>query len=449
MAADSGGKSELGAWPGLIHGLSETASARAAPNGCPGFLENLEHEMATARGRTSPFGPPIEVAAEQGRQITQVVSAYHRAVETIVRDYSNSATLRRVLRLPAALQQDVEADQADANGRVHLCRLDLLLDPDGGFKVIETNANCPGGLLSCGIASRRWRARLSEAGVELPDALPHETPNWMARWFLDVATAETGRQPEFVALFREDGGNRLEVPGLLTQLRDEGVEAIEADLRQLESGHDGIPTLLGRPVRHAYLKLGIQELSRMRPDVEVFVNAVLQQKLFVQNGIRGRCIGDNKLCLAVLSDAKFEHLFDPDDLRLLRNHIPWSRSAAVCSQDELQRVRVDPSGYVLKRPLDTKGRGVVIGREATRHRDWESALDRAVREGWLIQEFCTSTEILANFSGEKRNHHDLSVGAINGKVAGALSHSSAELRFNVARSGRLHPVFFATDRTPA
>ena len=61
----------------------------------------------------------------------------------------------------------------------------------------------------------------------------------------------------------------------------------------------------------AYLKLGMREFGRLRRELASFVEAVRSGALFVQNGQRGRWIGDNKLCLAVLSDSRFRDPFPP------------------------------------------------------------------------------------------------------------------------------------------
>ena len=191
---------------------------------------------------------------------------------------------------------------------------------------------------------------------------------------------------------------------------------------------------------HGYLKLGIRELARMRPDLDAFMKVLRERRLFVQNGVRGRLIGDNKLCLAVLSDPRFEYLFAPGDLETLRGHIPWSRNVALISPKELAEVLAERERFVLKRALDTRGHGVVMGGEVSGAPEWELRVETAAREDWLVQEVCRAAEIPDEL-GHGSCRHDVSVGVVNGHPAGAFMRSSTELRVNVARSGRLHPVF--------
>jgi hypothetical protein len=388
-----------------------------------------------------PLGLPAVLAPAYGSDLFSFARSYHRAVETIVRAQRHDHEVRRVLALPRALRDDTETGCTPEDDRIHLCRVDIMPDPDGGFKAIETNANCPAALMSSGIAGRRWREHLAGSGLDLPAPLDHERPNWMARWFLDTAHAETGSYPDFVVLFREEGGRRLELPGFLQELRNEGVDAIEADPRELSISRGGSPFLRGREVFHGYLKLGIRELARMRPDLDSFMKVLRDRRLFVQNGVRGRFIGDNKLSLAVLSDPRFEYLFESRDLETLRGHIPWSRNVALISPNEFRAVLAERERFVLKRALDTRGRGVVMGGEVSSPPAWEQRVEEAAHEHWLVQEVCPSAEMADEFGGNGSPRHDVSVGVVNGEPAGTFLRSSKELRVNLARSGRLHPAF--------
>ncbi len=186
----------------------------------------------------------------------------------------------------------------------------------------------------------------------------------------------------------------------------------------------------------------MREFCEVQRETTDMLAALQDRTLWVQNGLTGRLIGDNKLCLAVLSDPEFDSLFDAEDLALIRRHLPWSRNAALCDLHQIRAIRSDPASYVLKRPLDTRGRGVVIGREAENRGTWARAVDRAVSHCWLVQRFCTTTQLEADGFGRGTGcNHDLSLGMAGGRLVGALSRSSSELRTNVALTGCLHPVF--------
>ncbi|MFQ5702720.1 MAG: hypothetical protein ACE5HT_01725 [Gemmatimonadales bacterium] len=428
-------------WPGLDREFITRLDGIVRSEEGIEFRESLGQSWVYSEGRPLPLGTPLLIRKDAVSALCQFAPAYHAAIERIITAYAESPEIQEVLAVPDDLSPDLDADETPSHWRVHLCRIDLLPDPDGGFYAIETNANCPGGLLFTGIASRQWRSFLEPRGFDLPAPMPNEAENWMAKWFLDIATEETGERPEFVALIRRNGGNRLELPQLAEKFRAEGVEAEECDPRRITLGPGGNAMLGDRPIRHAYLKLGMQTYRALRGQIDDFVSVVRSGKLFVQNGQRGRWIGDNKLCLAILSDPSFRHLFDPTVWPLLDKHVPWSRNVGLLDLDELRRIRDHRTEFVLKRPLDTRGRGVVVGREMDNPEEWGDALDVAVGESWLVQEFHLTTDMAGGSGAGESAWHDLAIGLVNGQPHGALLRTSGELRLNVARSGFVHPTF--------
>ena len=131
---------------------------------------------------------------------------------------------------------------------------------------------------------------------------------------------------------------------------------------------------------------------------------------------------------------------DPADWSFLQEHIPWSRNLALLDPEQLQAVRSRPDDYVLKRPLDTRGQGVVVGRGTTPE-EWAQAVKVAQDEAWLVQGFHDTSWVERDFEGTAFNRHDIALGAINGELTTIFARSSAELRVNMARTGRMHPVY--------
>jgi hypothetical protein len=216
------------------------------------------------------------------------------------------------------------------------------------------------------------------------------------------------------------------------------------DPREIEYGPGGgAPRAGGREVTHAYQKLGMQPFQKLRPQLDPFVAAVRDRALFVQNGQRGRWVGDDKLCLAIISDPAFSYLFAPDDYEALQKHVPWSRNLRLLDAESLAEVRGARQRYVLKRGLDTRGRSVVVGRGVRKDR-WLRAVECGIEEGWLVQAFHPTSWVERDFDAPALQRHDLALGAINGRLTTLFTRSSGELRVNMARSGRMHPVFMAS-----
>lgn len=382
-------------------------------------------------------GPPLLLRPGWRERLDGFVAAYHRLIQAIVAAYPDDPRLRRVLAWPSALTPDAAVAHAPVADRVQLLRLDTLPQADGTLKVLETNANCPAGLGLNGARAARWRPLLRARGVPVPPPLPAEGPHWAARWLLTAAERETGVRPATVALLCPEGANRTELAHYAAALGRSGVTVLEADPREVRAD-GGRVRVRGRPVSCAYAKIGMRDLARLRPEIEPYVRAVRSGALFVQNGLRGRLVGDNKLCLAVLSDPRFADLFPPGDHARMRHHIPWSRNIALCDAATVRAVRAQPQRYVLKHPLDTRGRGVIVGRAAA---DWSAAVDRAVHESWLVQEYCSPPVLVGD--GGAAHRYDLALGSVDGRLVSLFSRlgDGDPDRLNVALGGRPHPVY--------
>src|SRR5258708_3535608 len=104
--------------------------------------------------------------------------------------------------------------------------------------------------------------------------------------------------------------------------------------------------------------------------------------LTIVNPLPGRWIGDNKLCLAALSDPRFHDLFNAPELEAINLLIPFSRKAGdgvdgrthLEGRETLSRERV----------LRHRGPSVHPGAE-TDQALWSKVVATALHEGWLVQ----------------------------------------------------------------
>lgn len=430
-------------WPGLDLDFHQALMSEGLTPEGEALRRKAQDRFQFAEGKPFLLGPAQMVKAEYADRLRRITTIYHRAIQAIVDASYEDEAVQRALSTPPTLARDLEADRDPRNAKVHICRLDLMLDPDGGFWILETNANCPGGFVFSGICNRAWREFMDERGYDMPPALPHEEKGFMAKWFLTVIEEETPQRPEYLALLREEGGNRLELGDFAKHVHWEGIDCDEVDPREIEYRGGGAPRVRGREVKHAYQKLGMQAFQKHREHLDAFVRAVRDRALFVQNGQRGRWVGDDKLCLAIMSDPDFRYLFDPDDYEELQRHVPWSRNLRLVGDDVLDEIRRCRQRYVLKRGLDTRGRGVIVG-TGVPEEQWEVAVRRGVQEGWLVQHFHPTCWVERDFDAPALQRHDLALGAVNGRLTTLFMRSSGELRVNMARSGRMHPVFMGS-----
>ncbi len=416
-------------WPGFDWDFYAHACGLESSTEFQAEIAGLSGRYTLSDIKPIPFAAPVRIGKSSATRLQRFCRAYHRLIATIVSRYPTERRLQETITLPPAIMRDALRDQGRVRNTVSLCRVDFYMHGCGSFSVLETNANCPGSLLYSGIGAAFWRARLS--GMP-PKALPSENLDWYGEWYVRAATTLTGRRPDRLTMFRQEGGYRYEFDEIAAAFQSQGIRTSEADPREV--------TRQNAP-DYGYLKLSIPEFARMRRQLDPFIDSILAGDLFIQNGLLGRWIGDNKLCLAALSDPTLADLFDPADLDTVRAHIPWSRNIAQCDPATVADIAANPAGYVLKRPLDTRGRGVIIGHDATSQSEWATSITNAIEEGWLVMAYVEPTYIPSGSPGQSMVRHDLALGLVDGAIAGGFVRSSPDYKVNVALNGRLHPIF--------
>lgn len=360
------------------------------------------------------------------RQIPHIVSAW----QTLLMAHRTDSQLRDFLAVPPVLREWVDAAD-DEDYRVDFCRFDLVGDNVETARVVEFNANCPGGVLFTSAYRAQWCAlpEVSEILEQwnarsslLDDRL------WFPRFFRVITARDTvAGDSGAIAVFHRPGGNVLELDKMVALFAEAGCMPILADPANKE--------WLNHDVQTGYLKYGIQAVLSDIAQWSQFLERVSTGKLRLLNPLPGRWIGDNKLCLAAMSDPRFSYLFTPRQREAIGMLIPYSRKTG--NGIEPARLISERASWVVKGPYDTQGNSVFIGSEHTPEQ-WRSVIRRAVEGGWLAQEAVPPSP--RTWRG-KAAYQDLSVVLLGGRFAGYTSRVSENLRVNVAQGGGRQVVF--------
>jgi hypothetical protein len=165
---------------------------------------------------------------------------------------------------------------------------------------------------------------------------------------------------------------------------------------------------------------------------------------------------DHKAIMELLSNAQFADVLPPDVRRVLAGRIPWTRvvrDARTAGPDGrlvdlAEYVRRNRRRLVLKPDRQYGGQGVLIG-PRTRARDWEQAVERALRAGggWVAQEMVPLRRQTVSFwfGGRLRSHLRYVVTGVHATENGVavLARFSAEPVVNITRGGGVAPVLVA------
>jgi hypothetical protein len=388
--------------------------------------------LASVRTLTSSFEHHL------ARHLPHIITAWNK----ILAGYYENPDLQRFLAVPAPLRPWVDAAPAE-NHRVDFCRFDMVGGSIGAARIVEFNANCPGGVLFTSAFRRIWAEHPEIKELFGQWAIAHDTLH-EREWFAQLLFSSTGATGgDTVALFHQPGGNTLEIQKMRTILEAEGCRVVVT--------HPGADDWQHAVVRSAYLKYGVQATLADMSEWKPFLERAASGDLAIVNPLPGRWIGDNKLCLAVMSDPRFRDLFSRSEIEAIDRLIPFSRKADDgIGEHELLENR---HAWILKGPYDTQGRSVHIGAE-TDETLWPKIVAAALRNGWLVQEAVEPCRV--HWDG-KPAYQDLSVVWLRGRLGGYTSRISENFKVNVAQGGGRQMVFGNTDiswpitstRTPA
>lgn len=372
----------------------------------------------------------VQVTERAERYLATTVPGVFTALGKILTAHRKCDPVRDFLQVPDTLRCWTDASPA-ADYRIDFCRFDLVGGEVERARIVEFNASPPGGALIGGGLLGLWHSQpevrniLEEWGAS---RTPMANRHWLAELLLSVTGARHCGGP--VAVFRPSirpGPSYMELERLVDRLRELGYQA------QLMDPAD--PAWLRCGIRTGYLKSNIRTAPLDVGGWADFLEHVVAGRLKILGSLPGRWIGDNKLCLAVMSDPRFTRLFTSAEQAAIDRLIPVSRKVG----DGVGPAELlgDQGGWVVKEPYDSQGASVFIGAEMP-SRDWRNIIRHATTCGWLAQRIVPPGQ--CDWHPAPRHFQDLGIYLAQGRWAGYSSRISQDLRVNVSRGGGFQMV---------
>lgn len=334
-------------------------------------------------------------------------------------------------------------------------RLDGLFSTDGVYQILETNTDCPGGVIQNGLAGKIWSTIENPllkdhiANVEFQPFV--KDPDLFLKELLTTHQERTGKTAKRAAIVTYKGRFKNEITWMANGLNRLGVptEIIDASLLKRKDGH--LINQHGEIIDLAYNKLDLRDLVD-QPEVEEYLTAAYNGEVTFINPLICQWPLADKAIMAILSDREMISFLDDDDKEFCIKHIPWTRvvkDETTISMDG-DNVKLfdwaikNKQRLVLKPSNATRGEGLLIG-PFTESQEWKMTLKQALddNETWIVQEYIRGRLINAV-------HPDIGVTdpmwsgidtyVFGGKFAGFQARASFDPVMNVGRRGILLPV---------
>ncbi len=205
-----------------------------------------------------------------------------------------------------------------------------------------------------------------------------------------------------------------------------------------------------------YKRLLVNEYLPIMEKYPAIVDAYRAGAVCMVNSFQSKII-HKKAIFAVLTNERYGHLFDSNELDKIEAHVPWTRNfrnETTVNKGEtidlIEWTRANKSKLVLKPNDDYGGHGIYIG-WISDEKDWDSAINDALEKGdYLVQERVkTSRELFPMLDGDKiimsEQLVDLDPLLFYGKVGSAFTRLSTTELANVSSGGGMVPTFILKD----
>jgi hypothetical protein len=400
---------------------------------------------------------PAVLSSRGNTSLGEFAEAYVRIVEQVIDLYRAHEEIRYLLPY-GALEHELVMLEPGYRPFCQIARMDGFIDPRTGTpRLIELNADSPGGVFYTSRFNRSMRSLLADSGMG------------GVEWEENDIDRETAFLTTVLGAYRQwSGGDAVpaiavlvareapsaEAEDLVAFLCAAGLEATVVDPRDIEV-HGGVATANSRRVDVCWSKidtLGWRMLDQWKPGLAVFWKGLIERRVLCHlNSFAARIVAEDQRIPALLHRPEIRQCLHPADLAVVSRFLPVTHSLAETGDIEIAgragptgEIAVDlQSSLVIKEAHNCRGYGVTVGRE-TSGEDWRAALARVTKLGGIIQEaqetvlhpFIAATDLdVAGAAAFRQLRLGCDAFVLAGKYAGPAGKVGSAGRLNVHQGG--------------
>jgi len=342
-------------------------------------------------------------------------------------------------------------------------RLDSFLTDDA-YSFVELNGESPAGIAYADSASAIFESLpVMQKFRERYDVRPLEGSSKLLNVLLDCYGEFLGGEPERPPVIAI-----VDLKGLPTQkefelfrdyFQNAGYSSVICSPDELEFNGEKL-IYNGHNIDIVYKRLLVNEYLPIIDRYPALLEAYRAGAVCMVNNFRSKLV-HKKAIFAVLTNEKFAHLFNDEEINAINAHVPWTRKFRDEKTtnhgqeiDLVEWTRQNSGKLVLKPNDDYGGHGIYIGWNST-DAEWNEAIKTALADGdYLVQERVkTSKEVFPMLIGDEGEIEmieqlvDLDPLLFNGVVGAAFTRLSVTELANVSSGGGMVPTFIISERS--
>ncbi|MCR4318257.1 MAG: hypothetical protein NUW37_18090 [Planctomycetes bacterium] len=198
-----------------------------------------------------------------------------------------------------------------------------------------------------------------------------------------------------------------------------------------------------------------------RDELGELISAIKSEAVCFVNSFRS-LLGSEKSILSAITNPEFYHYFSRDEIKVIIDHVPWTRCTSEVRTRTIEGTEVDLGEYllanqksmVLKPNRGFGGKDVLLGPHASEE-EWRALVGKAIgTKDWVAQEYIEvptlRTPVMAQKDGKNaftlaRKFFNLSPFVFGGKYVGCLGRISDHAVVNVSKGGAVVAVYNAEE----
>ena len=419
------------------------------------LLQFLIRERCTFKGEPMPtLLKPNFISPKQSRQLQYTVEKISSALNKFIGLYLKNQQVRELMKFTTA-EDELFFIEPHYSIPLVITRLDAFMN-DYEVKFLEFNCDSPAGTAYSDVLEDGFREILNN--YAFLNSWKIEFINRQERFFQALLNCykefrqtypQFPEKPTVAIVDWEEVSTASEFVLLKEFFESKGVSTLITSPQKFQINGNNM-VVEGKPIHLIYRRVITRELIQKLDEVQNFLQGVKDGLACMCNPFRSYIVG-NKKVLALLTDDRFQDIYDREELEVIRKAIPWTKILAdmKASYDGYMVnlhdfISDNKDNLVLKPANSYGGKDVFLGRE-TDQATWDNVINQNIAsEDWVVQQY---VDIPEEFFPEINETINMKLKKVNinpfafaGKYGGTISRVSDKSIINVSAGGGLVPT---------
>lgn len=425
-------------------------------------LETLKQYLVdhkcTFKGEPMPtLLKPNFISPKQTQVLQYAVENISSALNKFIGLYLQNPGVRDILKFSAA-EEELFFIEPGYSLPLVIARLDAFMD-DYTVKFLEFNCDSPAGTAYSDGLEDGFRTILAEH-------------SYIDQWKIDFYRRQESLLAALLSCYEEFRSGRPALPQnptiaivdwetvstasefemLQAFFESRGIKTIITSPQKLKLAGEQI-SVNGEAVHLVYRRVITRELIEKLDQVQDFIQAAKRGCICVCNPFRSYIVGNKKI-LSLLTDPRFQSIYNAEELECIQRTIPWTKILAD-TKATYQGFTIDLRAFVkdnreklvIKPAASYGGKDVFLGLE-TDQQVWEKLIDDNIAcEDWVVQEFVPIPQeiypVIDSTVTMQLKKVNINPFALLGKYCGTITRISDSSIINVSAGGGLVPTMSA------